>query len=239
MQFRPRRARPYSGRNAAMELLMIGKRRGKSAVLLAACGLLALSALAAGCAREPHAPVSGEPGSGPDHHQPGIPMVELQRRILFYADSLRSRADISPDKFSAAIGFTLQQDKKVSIRTLAKDLATAEGYNYGASYFSVESADDFPHHEVIFYQLGKPSVTDAPNGVCYWDAESAGRALEGLGYRTRGESPFQRGGLRQYWRPIDDGKQGMDTSLLTYRSEDGDSARTCVYAVRFGGGRAN
>jgi len=219
-----------------MELLMIGNRRGLSALPPAACWLLAVSALAAGCARETDAPANGERGSAPDHHQPGIPMTELQKHILSYADSLRSRGDISPEKFGAAIGFTLLQDKKVSIRTYARDLVTAEGYNYGASYFSVESARDFPNHEVIFYQRGKPPVTDVPDGVCYWDADSAGRALEGLGYRTGGEAPFQRGGLKQYWRPINGGKQGMDTSLLTYRSDEGDSARTCVYAVQFGGG---
>ncbi len=164
-------------------------------------------------------------------------MTELQKRILSYADSLRSRGDISPEKFGAAIGFTLLQDKKVGIRTYARDLVTAEGYNYGASYFSVESARDFPHHEVIFYQRGKPPVTEAPNGVCYWDAENAGRALESLGYRTGGEAPFQRGGVRPYWRSSSDGKQNMHTSLLTYRTEEGPNARICVYAVRFGGGR--
>jgi hypothetical protein len=215
---------------------MIGNPRGKSALPPALCWLLAVSALAAGCAREPDAPASGERGSAPDHHQPGIPMTELQKRILSYADSLRSRGDISPEKFQAAMGLSLAPDESVSIRRVAKDLVTTEGYNYGASYFSVESDGGFPNHEVIFYQKGKPPVTDVPDGVCYWDADSAGRALEGLGYRTGVEAPFQRGSLRQYWRPIDGGKQGMDTSLLTYRSDEGDSARTCVYAVQFGGG---
>ncbi len=163
-------------------------------------------------------------------------MTELQKRILAYADSLRSRADISPDKFATAIGVSLVPDEKVSIRHIAKDLATTDGYSYGASYLSVESAREFPSQEVIFYQLGKQPVTDAPNGVCYWEAESAGRALEALGYRTGGEVPFQRGGIRQYRRPITGGSQGMDTSLLTYRSNEGDTARTCVYAVQFGGG---
>lgn len=163
-------------------------------------------------------------------------MAELQRRILAYADSLRSRADISPDRFSTAIGVSLITDEKVSIRSIAKDLVTAEGYNYGASYSSIESAREFPSHEVIFYQLGMQPVTEAPNGVCYWEADSAGQALEGLGYKTGGEAPFQRGSIRQYWRPIGDGKQGMDTSLLTYRSGEGRTARNCVYAIQFGGG---
>jgi len=219
-----------------MELLMIGNRREMAAPALAACCLLALSALAAGCARQPDAPVSAERGPAPDHHRPGIPMTELQKRILSYADSLRSRGDISPERFEAAMGLSLVPDESVSIRRVAEGLVTTEGYNYGASYFSVESAGGFPNHEVIFYQKGKPPVTDVPDGVCYWDADSAGRALERLGYRTGGEAPFQRGGLRQYWRPINGGKQGMDTSLLTYRSDEGDSARTCVYAVQFGGG---
>lgn len=215
---------------------MIGILRGVSALPPAVCWLFAVSALAAGCARQPDVPVSGERGPAPDHHQPGIPMTELQKRILSYAGSLRSRGDISPDKFEKAMGFSLVPDESVSIRRIAKGLVTAEGYNYGASYFAAESARAFPNHEVIFYQQGKPPVTDAPNGVCYWDADSAGRALEGIGYTSGGDGPFQRGGLRQYWRPIDGGKQGMDTSLLTYRSDEGNSARTCVYAVQFGGG---
>jgi hypothetical protein len=60
-------------------------------------------------------------------------------------------------------------------------------------------------------------------------------SLEALGYRTGAEVPFQRGGIRQYRRPITGGNQYMDTSLLTYRSDEGDTARTCVYAVQFGG----
>ncbi len=215
---------------------MIGNPPEMAAPALAACCLLALSALAAGCARQPDASVSGKRGPAPDHHRPSIPMTELQKRILSYAGSLRSPGDISPERFEAAMGLSLVPDESVSIRRVAKDLVTTEGYNYGASYFSVESAGGFPSHEVIFYQKGKPPVTDVPAGVCYWHADRAGRALERLGYRTGGEAPFQRGGLRQYWRPIHGGKQGMDTSLLTYRSDEGDSARTCVYAVQFGGG---
>lgn len=198
--------------------------------------LSTLLALSSACARVSDAPASDATRDAPASRPTTIPMAELQQRIVAYADSLKTRADISQDKFSAAIGVTLIPDEKVSIRSIAKGLVTAEGYNYGVSYFSVESAHAFPNHEVIFYQQGKQPVTDAPDGVCYWDADSAGRALERLGYRTGGEAPFQRGGLRQYWRPINGGKQGMDTSLLTYRSGEGDGARTCVYAVQFGGG---
>ncbi|MEX0180885.1 MULTISPECIES: hypothetical protein [unclassified Stenotrophomonas] len=162
-------------------------------------------------------------------------MSELQRRLLAYADSLKSRADISPEKFGAAIGVSLVPDEKVSIRSIAKDLVMAEGFNYAASYFSVESPRDYPRHSVVFYQLGKPSVTEAPGDVCYWDADSAGQALERLGYKGLGESPFQRGGVRRYWRPIDAGK-GMSTSLLTYRIDERAGFRTCVYEIRFSGG---
>lgn len=200
-------------------------------------GLSGLLALTSACARSPESPVAAKRSADAGNRSHSIPISELQKRILAYADSLKSRADISPEKFSTAVGVSLVPDEKVSVRSIAKDLATTEGYRYGASYFSVESADAFPNHEVIFYQQGKQPVTDAPDGVCYWDADSAGRALEGLGYRTGGEVPFQRGGIRQYWRPIKGGKQGMDTSLLTYRSDDGDGARTCVYAVQFGGGK--
>ncbi|HDS1137927.1 TPA: hypothetical protein QDZ75_001963 [Stenotrophomonas maltophilia] len=192
--------------------------------------------LTSACARSPDTPALNERPAAADTHPARISMTELQKRILDYSDSLRSRTDISPEKFSAAIGVTLIQDERVSIKRIAKDLATTDGYDYGASYLSVESAREFPSQEVIFYQRGEQPVTDAPTGVCYWDADSAGRALEALGYRTGGEAPFQKGGIRQYWRPTSDGNQGMDTSLLTYRSNEGDAARTCVYAVQFGGG---
>ncbi|MEN5274032.1 hypothetical protein [Stenotrophomonas lactitubi] len=62
-------------------------------------------------------------------------MSELQRRLVAYADSLKSRADISPEKFGTAIGVSLVPDEKVSIRSIAKDLVMAEGFNYAASYF--------------------------------------------------------------------------------------------------------
>ncbi|WP_439426550.1 hypothetical protein [Stenotrophomonas sp. T8] len=208
----------------------------RAARIGAISGLSALLTLTSACARSTDTSAVNERAAAADTQPARISMAELQKRILAYADSLRSRADISPDKFGTAIGVSFVPDEKVSIRHIAKDLTTTDGYNYGVTSLSVESAREFPNQEVIFYQLGKQPVTDAPNGVCYWEAESAGRALEALGYRTGAEVPFQRGGIRQYRRPITGGNQGMDTSLLTYRSDEGDTARTCVYAVQFGGG---
>jgi len=162
-------------------------------------------------------------------------MAELQRRILAYADSLKSRADISPEKFGEAIGFTLLPVQGNSIKTQARNLGVAEGYNYSASYFSVEAPDDYPMHSIIFYRAGKPSVTESPDGVCYWDADKAGRELERLGYSGGEESPFQRGGIRNYWRAGSEGKQTLRTSLLTYANGTSPRAARCVYEVRFGG----
>lgn len=201
-----------------------------------AAWLSALIALSSACAPVSHTPAEEAQSPASASRQTDISMPELQRRILAYADSLKSRADISPEKFGAAIGVALVPDEKVSIRSVAKDLVIAEGFNYGASYFSVESPRDYPRHSVVFYQLGKPSVTEAPGGVCYWDADSAGQALERLGYKGLGESPFQRGGIRHYWRPIDADKKGMSTSLLTYRIYEGTEFRTCVYEIGFSGG---
>lgn len=249
---------PYSGWNAAMDLRMgtptsgasarfrltpaslVRTRGSRSTSYLAptavAIGLSALIALSSACAPVSDTPV-GETRPPASVSRPAdISMSELQRRLLAYADSLKSRADISPEKFGAAIGVSLVPDEKVSIRSVANDLVITEGLNYAASYFSVESPRDYPRHSVVFYQLGKPSVTEAPGDVCYWDADSAGQALERLGYRGLGESPFQRGGIRHFWRPIDADSKGMSTSLLTYRIDDGAGLRTCVYEIRFSGG---
>lgn len=162
-------------------------------------------------------------------------MAELQARILAYADSLRSRADISPEKFGEAIGFTLLPIEGNSIKTQARNLGVDEGYNYSATYFSVEAPDGFPMHSIIFYQAGKPSVTESPDGVCYWDADKAGRDLERLGYSGGEESPFQRGGIRNYWRAGSDKEQTLRTSLLTYANGTSPGVAKCVYEVRFGG----
>lgn len=233
---------PTSGASARLRLTpasLVRTRGSRSTSYLArtavAIGLSALIALSSACAPVSDTPV-GETRSPASASRPaGISMSELQRRLVAYADSLKSRADISPEKFGTAIGVSLVPDEKVSIRSIAKDLVRTEGFNYAASYFSVESPRDYPRHSVIFYQLGKPSVTGAPGGVCYWDADSAGQALERLGYKGLGESPFQRGGVRRYWRPIDAGK-GMSTSLLTYRIDERAGFRTCVYEIRFSGG---
>lgn len=214
---------------------MISNTRRSLFLHAATFGLLALSALGAGCTRVPSGPVGGKPTSPTAEHSSRISMVELERRILSYADSLRSRADISPDTFGRAIGFTLEPVEGNSIKSQAKNLSVTEGYSYAASYFSVESASDYPRHSIIFYQQGKPSVTDSPDGLCYWDAEEAGHALERLGYSGGEEAPFQRGGIRHYWRRGNDGTQQLSTSLLTYPSGVSSGARTCVYEVRFGG----
>ncbi|CRD60842.1 conserved hypothetical protein [Stenotrophomonas indicatrix] len=249
---------PYSGWNAAMDLLMGTPTSGASARLRpapisldrslrlrlmsylaragVAVGPLALITLSSACAPVSDTPAGETRPSASASRPADISMSELQRRLLAYADSLKSRADISPEKFGAAIGVSLVPDEKVSIRSVAKDLVITEGFNYAASYFSVESPRDYPRHSVVFYQLGKPSVTEAPGDVCYWDADSAGQALERLGYRGRGESPFKRGGIRHFWRPIGAGKKGMSTSLLTYRINDSAGLRTCVYEIRFSGG---
>ncbi len=217
---------------------MISNTRRSIFLHAATCGFLALSALGAGCTRLPSAPsgaAGGEPTSPTAEHSSRISMAELERRILSYADSLRSRADISPDTFGRAIGFTLEPVEGNSIKSQAKNLSVTEGYSYAASYFSVESASDYPRHSIIFYQQGKPSVTDSPDGLCYWDAEEAGHALERFGYSGGEEAPFQRGGIRHYWRRGKDGTQQLSTSLLTYPSGVTSGARTCVYEVRFGG----
>ena len=220
---------------ALADLLMISNARVSFFLPAATFGLLALSALAAGCTRVPGVPAGGEPTSPTAEHTSRINMAELERRILSYADSLRSRADISPDAFGRAIGFTLAPVEGNSIKSQAKNLSVTEGYDYAASYFSVESTTDYPRHSIIFYQQGKPSVTDSPDGVCYWDAEEAGHALERLGYSGGMEAPFQRGGVRHYWRRGTEGTQELSTSLLTYPSDVTAGARTCVYEVRFGG----
>ena len=197
--------------------------------------LIGVIAISTACARGPDkAQAKGETEALSPTDR--ISMAELQKRIIAYADSLKSRSDISPERFANAIGVVLTPDDNTGVNRVAKDLRLTEGYNYAVSYLSIESRREFPSHEVIFYQLGRPAVTDDPGGVCYWDMESASRDLEALGYRSGGEAPFQRGGIKQYWRPIGDGRQGMDTSLLTYRSGAGDNATTCVYAVQFGGG---
>lgn len=198
-------------------------------------GLVALLALGVGCTRTSHLPNAGERSSAPEAKPSTIPMAELQARILAYADSLRSRADISPEKFGEAIGFTLLPIEGNSIKTQARNLGVDEGYNYSASYFSVEAPDGFPMHSIIFYQAGKPSVTESPDGVCYWDADKAARDLERLGYSGGEESPFQRGGIRNYWRAGSDKEQTLRTSLLTYANGTSPGAAKCVYEVRFGG----
>lgn len=109
-----------------------------------AVGLLALIALSSACAPVSDTPV-GETRPPASASRPAdISMSELQRRLLAYADSLKSRADISPEKFGAAIGVSLVPDEKVSIRSVANDLVITEGLNYTASYFSVESPRDYP-----------------------------------------------------------------------------------------------
>ena len=198
-------------------------------------GLVTLVVLGAGCTRTTNAPSGGARSTAPVAHQSSIPMAELQKRILAYADSLKSRADISPEAFGDAIGFTLLPVEGNSIKSQARNLVVAEGYNYSASYFSVEAAVDYPMHSIIFYQQGKPPVTESANGVCYWDADEAGRELERLGYSGGEESPFQRGGIRNFWRSGAEGKQTLSASLLTYLSGMNPGAPTCVYEVRFGG----
>lgn len=220
---------------ALADLLMISKARGSFFLPAATCGLLALGALAAACTRAPSAPAGESPAAPAAGHQSRISMAELQRRILSYADSLTSRADISPVKFGQAIGFTLGPVEGNSIKSQARNLSVTEGYNYAASYFSVESTSDYPRHSIIFYQQGKPSVTESSDAVCYWDAQEAGHALERLGYSGGEEAPFQRGGIRHYWRRGTEGTQELSTSLLTYPSGAAAGTRTCVYEVRFGG----
>ncbi len=229
------RCTPYSGQTAAMDVLMIRSSLRALGARTATCGLVALLAIGVGCARTPGASSAGERSSGPEAQPSSIPMAELQARILTYADSLRSRADISPEKFGEAIGFTLLPVQGNSIKTQARNLGVAEGYNYSASYFSVEAPDDYPMHSIIFYQAGKPSVTESPDGVCYWDADKAGRELERLGYSGGEESPFQRGGIRNFWRAGGEGRQTLSTTLLTYASGTNPGATKCVYEVRFGG----
>lgn len=248
---------PYSGWNAAMDLLMgiqfprdmapprsaptmldrTQRVRSMSYVARAAVAvsLSTLLVLSSACARVSDDSASDAMPDSPNSRPTAIPMAELQQRIIAYADSLKTRADISPQKFGAAIGVTLVPDQKVSIRRAAKDLVLEEGYNYAVSYFAVESPRDYPRHSVVFYQLGKPSVAEAPAGVCYWNADSAGQALEKLGYNGLGESPFKKGGIRHYWRPIA-GNKGMSASLLTYRVDGSSGIQTCVYEIRFSGG---
>ena len=163
-------------------------------------------------------------------------MAELQKRILAYADSLKSRGDISPERFGAAIGVGLTRNEEEGVIENAGHLTVKEGYNYVASYFPAETPSDFPIHSVRFYRQGKPSVTLVPDGVCFWDAGNAGRALEKLGYSGGSELPFQRGGMRVYSRAISGGKQEMSASLLTYPLEESKAGKICVYEIRFRGG---
>jgi hypothetical protein len=74
-------------------------------------GLSAMLTLTSACARSTDTSAVNERAAAADTACPHL-HGRAAKRILAYADSLRSRADISPDKFGTAIGVSLVPDEK-------------------------------------------------------------------------------------------------------------------------------
>lgn len=209
--------------------------RSHSPALLALALLLGVSTA---CARSP-VPEASPPPAPPATRQAPAPtsqmtLGQLQERLLGYADALKKPSDVSPEAFASMLGVDLVPFEPGAVGGEAKRQVLADGYVFYADYSSLSSPASFPLREVLFFQPGGKSVTDDPNAPCLWEEDKAAKALEAIGYRGGGEGPFQRGRMHQFWRPIGDGKQGFDTSLLTYTT----GTTTCVYGVRFWGGDA-
>lgn len=193
----------------------------------------ALSALSSACAR---APAPAAVPNQQDHAARPLALSELQHRLIGYARSVKHSSDISPEKFSSTFDVTLQPVEPGAIGGEAKRQALAGGYTFYASFVGFPQPAQLPIHEVILFPQGGKGLTEGDDNPCLWEAADAGRSLEAAGYRRAGDIAFQRGRLQRYWRPLDTEGMIFDSSLLTYQSQLGGIAKTCVYGMRFSGG---
>jgi hypothetical protein len=163
-------------------------------------------------------------------------LVQLQARLLGFADSLRKPSDLSAAAFSSALGVSLTPIEPGSDSMQARKQPLAGGYSFFAQ--ATPDAPGFAFTEASFSLPGLKSPAQEVSPPCLWDAEEASRKLEAMGYKRGGQIAFHQGWLRQHWRPIGDGKQIVSASLLIYRSGDGQASTECVYGIRFRGGNA-
>lgn len=191
--------------------------------------LVLLVAMPSACARQA---ASSAPKASPSG---AVSMHEFQARLLRYAGTLKTRGDSDKERFASALGVTFAPAKPGSsseraIRPLA------DGYAVVAT--TLPNPPDFPYNEVRVLLPDGRAPLDRDTTVCFWDANDFSRRLEEMGFKRHGQRDFQRGWLRQHWRAIGDGKEGVSASLLLYRTSDGGKSKECVYGIRFGGGEA-
>ncbi|KAF1720068.1 hypothetical protein [Pseudoxanthomonas wuyuanensis] len=201
--------------------------------LTASIAVASLLTLSVACARTPDATSTPSEAAAETEQ---TTLVQLQERLLGFADSLRKPSDLSAAAFSSALGVSLTPIEPGSDFVQAREQPLAGGYSFFAQ--STPDAGDFVFTEARFSLPGTKSPAQEPSPPCLWDAEEASQKLEAMGYKRGGQIDFQQGWLRQHWRPIGDGKQGISASLLIYRSGDGQASTECVYGIRFRGGNA-
>ncbi|WP_454831691.1 hypothetical protein [Pseudoxanthomonas wuyuanensis] len=201
--------------------------------LVVSIAIASLLTLSVACARTPDATRTPSEAAAETGQ---TTLVQLQERLLGFADSLKKPSDLSAAALSSALGVSLAPIKPDSILMEAREQPLAGGY----SFFAVAGPDagDFAFTEVRFYPPGTESPAQESSPPCLWDAEDASQKLEAIGYKRGGQIDFRQGWLRQHWRPIGDGKQIVSASLLIYRSGDGQASTECVYGFRFRGGNA-
>ncbi|KAF1720067.1 hypothetical protein [Pseudoxanthomonas wuyuanensis] len=201
--------------------------------LAASIAVASLLTLSVACARTPDATSAPSEATAETEQ---TTLVQLQERLLGFADSLRKPSDLSAAAFSSALGVSLTPTEPGSDFMHARKQPLAGGYSFSA--VALPDAGDFIFTEASFSLPGTKSPAQEPSPPCLWDAEEASQKLEAMGYKRGGQIDFQQGWLRQHWRPIGDGKQIVSASLLIYRSGDGQASTECVYGIRFRGGNA-
>lgn len=159
----------------------------------------------------------------------------LQEQLLRYAATLKERKDASAQGFASALGVTFAPSKPGSslghaIRPLSN------GYAFVAT--TLPNPPDFPFNEVRVLLPDGKGPLGRDTTICFWDAGDFSKRLEAIGFKRYGQGDFQGGWLRQHWRAIGDGREGVSASLLLYRTSESGKSRECVYGVRFGGGEA-
>lgn len=200
--------------------------------LPAVLALVAVAMLPAACARSPAPqPVGKAPSVAL------MTLAELQRRTVAYAGSIKSMNDVNPAAFSTAIGVHLEPAEPGVEGLTSGELPLAAGYQFFASYVPHGVENELPIHKVAFLPASGVSLTEDPKAECVWDAATAGRELEAIGFHRGAERPFQRGRLQRYWRDLAEENRVFDASLMTYTTSSDAGEKTCVYAVRYSGGQ--
>lgn len=196
--------------------------------------LLTFSAVAVfstACARPP------APGPAKDEGSAALmTLEELRGRAVAYADSVRSLADVRPTAFSSTINATLVPIEAGSDVLETGKQPLASGYTFFADYVPYGWPPTLPIHTVGFSPSSGVPFTEGRQEDCVWEATAAGKQLETLGFHRGAERPFQRGRIQRYWRDLAEDGMVFDASLMTYKARSEAGEKTCVYAIRYGGG---